>query len=250
MYQSDRSNRGNSMSQSKDDLTKSNSKSLFNIESNILWSRGKTSATLSQVEQNRFNFLGAISGEVFQNRVLINQTTDDIFRERYNSLRKITPANEIIAKHKESLIIESRIDVLEHRHKLNKAMLDISLMMASINRQLREINETLMDTNERLNSFNTKNLEMNKELFLSPKDYSNISEEDVVNLAEKNHERLAKLTKETEDLLHSITKTIDEEEKIKLDYLEHTQISQKCAHDIEETRKAILEYHKKSEGSN
>ncbi len=238
------------MSQAKEDLTKSNSKSLFNIESNILWSRGKTSATLSQVEQNRFNFLGAISGEIYQNRALINQTTDDIFRERYNSLRKITPANETIAKHKESLIVESRIDVLEHRHKLNKAMLDIGLMMASINRQLREINETLMDTNERLNTFNNKNLEMNKELFLSPQDFTKITEEDVVTLAEKNQTRLTKLTKETEDLLHSITKTIDEEVKIKLDYSEHAQISEKCAQEIEETRKSILEYHKNFESSN
>ena len=238
------------MSQAKEDLTKSNSKSLFNIESNILWSRGKTSATLSQVEQNRFNFLGAISGEIYQNRALINQTTDDIFRERYNSLRKITPANETIAKHKENLIVESRIDVLEHRHKLNKAMLDIGLMMASINRQLREINETLMDTNERLNTFNNKNLEMNKELFLSPQDFTKITEEDVVTLAEKNQTRLTKLTKETEDLLHSITKTIDEEVKIKLDYSEHAQISEKCAQEIEETRKSILEYHINLESSN
>lgn len=238
------------MSQAKEDLTKSNSKSLFNIESNILWSRGKTSATLSQVEQNRFNFLGAISGEIYQNRALINQTTDDIFRERYNSLRKITPANETIAKHKESLIVESRIDVLEHRHKLNKAMLDIGLMMASINRQLREINETLMDTNERLNTFNNKNLEMNKELFLSPQDFTKITEEDVVTLAEKNQTRLTMLTKETEDLLHSITKTIDEEVKIKLNYSEHAQISEKCAQEIEETRKSILEYHINLESSN
>ena len=202
------------MSQSKDDLTKSNSKSLFNIESNILWSRGKTSAALSQVEQNRFNFLGAISGEVFQNRALINQTTDDIFRERYNSLRNIVPKNETIAKHRESMIVESRIDVLEHRHKLNKAMLDIGLMMASINRQLREVNETLLDTNERLNIFNNKNLEKNKELFLSQQDFSSISEEDVIALAEKNGERLSKLTQETEQLLLSISKTINDEEKM------------------------------------
>jgi hypothetical protein len=238
------------MSQPKDDLTKSNSKSLFNIESNILWSRGKTSATLSQVEQNRFNFLGAISGQIYQNRALINQSTDDIFRERYNSLRKINPENETIAKHKEGLIVESRIDVLEHRHKLNKAMLDIGLMMASINRQLREINETLMDTNDRLNTFNNKNLEKNRELFASHHDSTNISEEDALALAEKNQERLGKLTKETEELLLSIAKTSGEEEKIKLDYTESTLISQKCADEIEETRKAILENHKNFESSN
>lgn len=238
------------MSQSKDDLTKSNSKSLFNIESNILWSRGKTSAALSQVEQNRFNFLGAISGEVFQNRALINQTTDDIFRERYNSLRNIVPKNETIAKHRESMIVESRIDVLEHRHKLNKAMLDIGLMMASINRQLREVNETLLDTNERLNIFNNKNLEKNKELFLSQQDFSSISEEDVIALAEKNGERLSKLTQETEQLLLSISKTINDEEKIKLDYSEQLQTSKQCADQIELTRQAIIAYHNKSDSSN
>jgi hypothetical protein len=238
------------MSQSKDDLTKSNSKSLFNIESNILWSRGKTSAALSQVEQNRFNFLGAISGEVFQNRALINQTTDDIFRERYNSLRNIVPKNETIAKHRESMIVESRIDVLEHRHKLNKAMLDIGLMMASINRQLREVNETLLDTNERLNIFNNKNLEKNKELFLSQQDFSSISEEDVIALAEKNGERLSKLTQETEQLLLSISKTINDEEKIKLDYAEQLQTSKQCADQIELTRQAIIAYHNKSDSSN
>jgi hypothetical protein len=238
------------MSHPKEDLTKSNSKSLFNIESNILWSRGKTSATLSQVEQNRFNFLGAISGQIYQNRALINQSTDDIFRERYNSLRKINPENETIAKHKEGLIVESRIDVLEHRHKLNKAMLDIGLMMASINRQLREINETLMDTNDRLNAFNNKNIEKNKELFISHHHITNISEEDVLTLAEKNQERLSKLTKETEELLLSISKTAGEEDKIKLDYTESTLISQKCADEIEETRKVILENHKNFESSN
>lgn len=238
------------MTQSKEELTKSNSKSLFNIESNILWSRGKTSAALSQVEQNRFNFLGAISGEVFQNRALINQTTDDIFRERYNYLRKIIPLNEVVINHKENLIVESRIDVLEHRHKLNKAMLDIGLMMASINRQLREVNETLLDTNERLNSFNNKNLEKNKDLFLSPNDFTKISEDDVIALAEKNRERLAKLTQETEQFLTSIAKTINDEEKIKLDYAEQIQTSKVCADQIEQTRQAIMDYHKKSEDSN
>jgi len=238
------------MTQSKEELTKSNSKSLFNIESNILWSRGKTSAALSKVEQNRFNFLGAISGEVFQNRALINQTTDDIFRERYNYLRKIIPLNEVVINHKENLIVESRIDVLEHRHKLNKAMLDIGLMMASINRQLREVNETLLDTNERLNSFNNKNLEKNKDLFLSPNDFTKISEDDVIALAEKNRERLAKLTQETEQFLTSIAKTINDEEKIKLDYAEQIQTSKVCADQIEQTRQAIMDYHKKSEDSN
>jgi hypothetical protein len=91
---------------------------------------------------------------------------------------------------------------------------------------------------------------MNKELFLSPQDFTKITEEDVVTLAEKNQTRLTMLTKETEDLLHSITKTIDEEVKIKLNYSEHAQISEKCAQEIEETRKSILEYHINLESSN
>jgi hypothetical protein len=176
--------------------------------------------------------------------------TTKFARKTAPNLRKINPENETIAKHKEGLIVESRIDVLEHRHKLNKAMLDIGLMMASINRQLREINETLMDTNDRLNTFNNKNLEKNRELFASHHDSTNISEEDALALAEKNQERLGKLTKETEELLLSIAKTSGEEEKIKLDYTESTLISQKCADEIEETRKAILENHKNFESSN
>ena len=231
------------MSVSKDELAKETLKNLFNIETNILWSRGKTTATLSQVEQNRFNLLGTMSAEIFQNRVLINQTSDDIFRERYNFYRSIKPQTETLSAYKDSLIAESRIDVLEHRHKLNQSMLDIGLMMASINRQLREISESLLDANERLNEFNRKNLEKNKSFTDSHTILNEVSEEELANLQVKNLQRLVKLAEETENFKSSIDHTIKAEEQIKKDQLNLSNTSDACSAEIEEIRQIMHQYY-------
>jgi hypothetical protein len=233
------------MSNPKDNLMKESLKKLFNIESSILWSRGKTTATLSKVEQNRFGLLGTISGEIFQNRVLINQTSDDIFRERYNFYRSLEVQNQKLSSYRDILIAESRIDVLEHRHKLNKSMLDIGLMMASINRQLREVSESLLEANESLNEFNMKNFEKNKKFNDNHSISTDISDQEITDLQIKNLKRLEKLTEETENFKNLINETVLAEEKIKKDQIDLCKASETCSSKIEELRQNMLVYYEK-----
>ena len=197
-----------------------NFKNLVIVETNILWSRAKTSSAVSKVEQNRFNSLSNFSAEIFQNRQLINQTTDDIFRDRYNAMKSVKFDDPQAQTYKDLLEAQSRVDVLEHRHKLNQSMLDVAKMMQSINRQLIEVNETLQETNLNLNSFNTKNLEKNNEYLELLKSPLKVTNEEIEAIKVRNRDRLINLSQETSRFMEQI------EEFNQLSHKNHADINE------------------------
>ena len=141
-----------------------NLKRIYQTESSILWSRAQSVQIQSLVEENRFLNLQNFSAAFLGNRQLINQNTDDIFRDRYNLLKNTPTKNTNEKQYIDALEAQSRIDILEHRSKLNHVMQEANIMMAAINRQLSEVVEMMQETNDQLINFNNRNLDKNKEL--------------------------------------------------------------------------------------
>ena len=222
-----------------------NFKNLVIVETNILWSRAKTSSAVSKVEQNRFNSLSNFSAEIFQNRQLINQTTDDIFRDRYNAMKSVKFDDPQAQTYKDLLEAQSRVDVLEHRHKLNQSMLDVAKMMQSINRQLIEVNETLQETNLNLNSFNTKNLEKNNEYLELLKSPLKVTNEEIEAIKVRNRDRLINLSQETSRFMEQIEEFNQLSHKNHADINEQILQNNNLSQEVERTREILNGFHEK-----
>ena len=91
-----------------------NLKRIYQTESSILWSRAQSVQIQSLVEENRFLNLQNFSAAFLGNRQLINQNTDDIFRDRYNLLKNTPTKNTNEKEYIDALEAQSRIDILEH----------------------------------------------------------------------------------------------------------------------------------------
>ncbi len=218
-------------------------KSIMAIEANILWTRAKTSALLSLVEQHRFQALSNISSQILEKRQLINQTTDDIYRDRYNAL-KILPAKTVDdLDYKSILEMESRIDVLEHRHKLNKSMLDVAEMMGSVNRQLLEVTELLQETNQHLNEFNHKRLSENMAKVDLTDISSAYSHDEIKEKYESSLQRIEVLLEKTKGLSIDSENFLEEVNNRKNTIQEQKQISDTIQQEIELVRHKLENWH-------
>ena len=188
----------------------SNRKLIYQIESSILWARAQTVAIQSMVEENRFLSLKNFSAAILGNRNLINQNTDDIFRDRYHIISKTKVTSDTDKAYYTHLENVSRTKILSHRHKINKAMQEINEMLNSVNRQFIEINELITETNEQLSSFNARGVNENQDLMQPSNNAQPLSMAEIAALEDSNSQELEKLYEESLQFAQSLSATYDQ----------------------------------------
>jgi hypothetical protein len=121
-----------------------NRSNIFSTECAVMHNRSSAYMARSTVQENQAliskNYHAAFMG----NRQLINQNTDDIFRNRQAILRHLKASNPVEINFKEAMINKAKLDFLEHRAGLNEKVLEISLKMAAVNAMMIEINHAIM----------------------------------------------------------------------------------------------------------
>ena len=219
-----------------------NLKRIYQTESSILWSRAQSVQIQSLVEENRFLNLQNFSAAFLGNRQLINQNTDDIFRDRYNLLKNTPTKNTNEKEYIDALEAQSRIDILEHRSKLNYVMQEANIMMAAINRQLSEVVEMMQETNDQLISFNNRNLDKNTELLQNINQAtSSVESQEISAIEEENLARLKKLQVNAMELEKSIADVVHVTHSNREAILKRTKYNENSRTKILETRKHLAD---------
>lgn len=221
-----------------------NLKRIYQTESSILWSRAQSVQIQSLVEENRFLHLQNFSAAFLGNRQLINQNTDDIFRDRYNLLKNSPAKNTNEKDYIDALEAQSRIDILEHRSKLNHVMQEANIMMAAINRQLGEVVEMMQETNDQLINFNNRNLEKNAELLQNVNQLTSaVQAQEISAIEEENLVRLKKLQVDATELEKSIADVVHVTHTNREAILKRTKHNENSRTKILDTRKHLAEQH-------
>ena len=173
-----------------------------------------------------------------------NQNTDDIFRDRYNLLKNTPTKNTNEKQYIDALEAQSRIDILEHRSKLNHVMQEANIMMAAINRQLSEVVEMMQETNDQLISFNNRNLDKNIELLQNVKQStSSVEAQQISAIEEENLARLKKLQVDAMELEKSIADVVHVTHANREAILKRTKHNETSRTQILETRKHLSDQH-------
>merc|ERR1719461_854066 len=121
----------------------------------------------SRIEENRDLILANYKGAFIGNRMMANQNTDDIYKNRsaiFDALKVEGPVQENFRNSKYN---ESLIEYIDNRCLLNNRVAKVNVMMSDANEKLIELNESILASNEEIVKFNTANIETNTKLLES-----------------------------------------------------------------------------------
>jgi hypothetical protein len=182
-----------------------NRSNIFSVECAVMANRSKAYMARSVVQENQALIIKNYQAAFMGNRQLINQNTDDLFRNRQAILRHIKASNPVEINFKEAMINKAKLDFLEHRSGLNEKVLDISLKMAAVNAMMIEINSAIMVSAELFQLLLTKEPMLNVCLILTnchkiPHNYQQETNEKIVEFNTKCIEENSAFLKEGTDL--------------------------------------------------
>merc|ERR1719199_2266870 len=143
---------------------KENEAKLHELSLTVFTNKSKLLAARSIIEENRAmlfkNYTCAFGG----NRLMANQNTDCIFKNRKKALGALKCKDQVEKNFRNSKFDESKIDFLEHRSLLNNRIAKTNAAMAAANAKLIEANSMILSSNEEIVKFNTAAIETNKKL--------------------------------------------------------------------------------------
>lgn len=137
---------------------------LYEIEQKVMENKQMIYGERAFIEENRALILGNYTAAFMGNRQLINQNTDDVFKNRYAILKTLKTTTQVEVNFRESKINESKVDFLDHRSKLNAKVEAVSEKMAAANALLIEVNDMIMESNAEIVKFNQDQIGTNKKL--------------------------------------------------------------------------------------
>merc|ERR1719284_1296082 len=143
---------------------RANKGKLYEIEQKVMENKQMIHGERAFIEENRALILKNYTAAFMGNRQMINQNTDDIFKNRYAILKTLKTTTQVEVNFRESKINESKVDFLDHRSKLNAKVEAVSEKMAAANALLIEINDMIMESNAEIVKFNADQIETNKKL--------------------------------------------------------------------------------------
>merc|ERR1719199_1137147 len=146
-------------------MIKENAAKLHELSLTVFTNKSKLLAVRSIIEENRSmlfkNYTCAFGG----NRLMLNQNTDCIFKNRKKILKNLKCAADPVLKNfRNSKFDEAKIDFLEHRSLLNNRVAKTNADMAKANAKLIECNSMIMNSNEEIVKFNSAAIDTNKKL--------------------------------------------------------------------------------------
>ncbi|MEC9248813.1 MAG: hypothetical protein VX986_07315 [Pseudomonadota bacterium] len=217
---------------------KKNRRSLFELEGQVMINKARAYATRSNIEENRYLILKNYVAAFVGNRQLANQNTDDIFENRIAILENVDldENNPAQVNFREAQINKAKVDFLDHRAKLNETVLAVNEDLLNVNEVLISVNERILEANELIKTFNSHEIDANKNLLegdIAPEEASPESNAEVV---ASNAERIRELTEialSNSDRIESIYDAV----------ATHRQIIQENSDSILSRRDGIEENH-------
>ena len=134
---------------------------LFELQSHVNANRAQAYAARSRVTENAIEGLKMVLAAFSENRQILNECTENIFRIRKGLIR--CQENLSVAE-QEVLIDKAELDYLEHRASLTGHVLDINNSMAKVNRTVIGLLGTISKTNSKVYEYNSKQHKENLEL--------------------------------------------------------------------------------------
>ena len=104
---------------------------LFELQSHVNANRAQAYAARSRVTENAIEGLKMVLAAFSENRQILNECTENIFRIRKGLIRC---QENLSVEEQEVLIDKAELDYLEHRASLTGHVLDINNSMAKVNR--------------------------------------------------------------------------------------------------------------------
>jgi len=141
-----------------------NAAALHDLHLVVFGNTSKLRAVRSLIEENRAllmkNYAVAFAG----NRLMSNQNTDGIFKNRIAILDAMKLEGQDQINFRNTKMNKAKIDFLEHRSQLNNRVAKTNAHMAATNAKLIEANTMVLDNNEEIVKFNSSAIETNKKL--------------------------------------------------------------------------------------
>jgi len=141
-----------------------NAAALHDLHLTVFGNQSKLLAVRSIIEENRALLLKNYAVAFGGNRLMVNQNTDNIFKNRIAILDAMKIEGQDQVNFRNTKMNKARIDFLEHRSQLNNRVAKTNKLMAAANAKLIEANTMIMKSNEELVTFNSGALETNKKL--------------------------------------------------------------------------------------
>merc|ERR1740117_1149567 len=120
---------------------------LHTLESTVFGNKQKIFGQCAYLEENRSLILKNYSAAFMGNRLMANQNTDDIFRNRTAILKNTKVADSVQVNFADATFNKARIDYIEHCSKMNAKVVGVNEKMAIINTMLTEVNNNIMEGN-------------------------------------------------------------------------------------------------------
>merc|ERR1719163_92370 len=121
-----------------------NEANLHALSLTVFTNKSKLLAVRSIIEENRAMLLKNYACAFGGNRLMINQNTDCIFKNRKKILGALKCNGQVDKNFRNSKFDEAKIDFLEHRSLLNNRVAKTNAAMAAANAKLIEANTMIM----------------------------------------------------------------------------------------------------------
>ena len=124
---------------------------LFELQSHVNSNRAKAYAARSRVTENAIEGLKMVLAAFSENRQILNECTENIFRIRKGLIRC---QENLSTEEKEVLVDKAELDYLDHRASLTGHVLKINDSMSKVNRVVIGLLETISQTNAKVFEYN------------------------------------------------------------------------------------------------
>ena len=189
---------------------------LFELQSHVNANRAKAYAARSRVTENAIEGLKMVLAAFSENRQILNECTENIFRIRKGLIRC---QKDLSDEEKEVLIDKAELDYLEHRASLTGHVLDINNSMVKVNKTVIGLLGTISKTNSKVYEYNSKQHKENLELInegvgnkglkaMASRNEKNTLK--LTNKAQKNSEYLEEIFERTEINSDSLRESIQQ----------------------------------------
>jgi len=141
-----------------------NEAQLHELHASIMTNKQGIYEARSMIEENRSNILKNYSACFVGNRMMANENTESIFKNRIAILDSLRPDGPVQENFINSKYNEAAIEYLENRSMLNNRVAKRNEDMSAINKKLIDINTSVLQSNEEIVGFNAAQIETNAKL--------------------------------------------------------------------------------------
>jgi len=141
-----------------------NAADLHDLHLTVFGNSSKLLAVRSLIEENRTLILKNYTVAFGCNRLMVNQNTDCIFKNRLAILDAMKLEGQDHINFRNTKMNKAKIDFLEHRSLLNNRVAKTNAAMTAANAKLIEANTLIINNNEEIVKFNSDAITTNKNL--------------------------------------------------------------------------------------